>query len=101
MVTIMAAVAAERVIEGVLRWVPPGENGPTIPFDGERITAFAYVGSERGAESAIAVSGLVVGAEECAVRAEWVDGYPALAVVAGDVITLTASQRPIATLAVW
>ena len=93
-------MTADRVIEGVLRWVPPGENGPTIPFDGERITAFAHVGSERSSESAIAVSGLVAGAEECLVRAKWVDGYPALAVTAGDVITLTASQRPIATLAV-
>ena len=87
-------------VTGVLRWVPASENGPTIPFDGDRITAFARLDSDPTAESALVVRGLVAGATECSVEAEWVDGYPALATSPGDVIMLTASQRPIARITV-
>jgi hypothetical protein len=93
-------MSAPGTIEGVLRWVPAAENGPTLPFEGDRITAFAHVGSDAGAESALVVSGLIAGASEATVQARWADGYPALATAPGDTITLSASQRPIATLVV-
>jgi hypothetical protein len=75
-------------------------HGPTAPFPYERICAFAYMGSDLETESAILVEGLEPGAEECDVRAHWVDGYPELAARQGDVVTLMAAHRPIATIEV-
>ena len=43
---------------GTLRWIPAEENGPTMPFDQQHISAFAYVGDRRNDESAIVVRGL-------------------------------------------
>jgi hypothetical protein len=84
---------------GTLRWIPIDQNGPTLPFGHTRLSAFAYVGDDRQNESALVVRGIERGATESSVEAEWVDGYPALTARMGDVITLVASQRPIATLA--
>jgi hypothetical protein len=93
------ATMTATTMTGTLRWVPIEENGPTLPFDNTRLSAFAYVGDDRQNESALVVRGIELGATESSVEAEWVDGYPALAAHPGDVITLVASQRPIATLA--
>lgn len=87
-------------ILGTLTWVPPGENGPTMPFDVDQITSFAYVGDDRTSASALVVRGLAPGGAAGPVTASWVESYPELAVGAGDVITLMASQRPIATISV-
>ena len=83
---------------GTFRWIPVEQNGPTMPFDFERISAFAFVGDDMRTESAIVVRGLQRGASESSVKAQWVDGYPELDARPGDVITLVASQRPIATI---
>jgi hypothetical protein len=96
----MLDVHRSAAIVGTLVWAAPEENGPTMPYDGDAITSFAYVGDARRQESALAVSGLVPGAGECRVEARWVDTYPELDVGPGDVITLVASQRRIATIAV-
>ncbi|MBK6309488.1 MAG: hypothetical protein IPF42_02465 [Candidatus Microthrix sp.] len=85
---------------GTLRWIPAEENGPTMPFDQQHISAFAYVGDRRNDESAIVVRGLEEGTTESSVEAEWVDSYPQLTTSPGDVITLIGAQRPIATIAV-
>lgn len=85
---------------GTLRWIPAEENGPTMPFDQQHISAFAYVGDRRDDESAIVVRGLEEGTTESSVEAEWVDSYPQLTTSPGDVITLIGAQRPIATIAV-
>ena len=87
-------------LTGTLRWIPAEENGPTMPFDQQHISAFAYVGDRRNDESAIVVRGLDKDSTESSVEAEWVDSYPALSTRTGDVITLIGAQRPIATIAV-
>jgi hypothetical protein len=87
-------------LTGTLRWIPAEENGPTMPFDQQHISAFAYVGDRRDDESAIVVRGLEEGTTESSVEAEWVDSYPQLTTSPGDVITLIGAQRPIATIAV-
>jgi len=87
-------------IAGMLQWIPVEEHGPTAPFPHEYICAFAYIGSDARTESAILVEGLEPGKNECVVRARWVDGYPKLAARPGDVLTLIAAHRPIATIAV-
>ena len=87
-------------LTGTLRWIPAEENGPTMPFDQQHISAFAYVGDRRDDESAIVVRGLEEGTTESSVEAEWGDSYPQLTTSPGDVITLIGAQRPIATIAV-
>ncbi|OHV43822.1 hypothetical protein [Pseudofrankia sp. BMG5.36] len=87
-------------IAGTLHWIPMEAHGPTAPFLYKRICAFAYVGSDLQTESAILVEGLEPGKETCAVEAHWVDGYPELAASQGDVVTLIAAHRPIATIEV-
>ena len=87
-------------LTGTLRWIPAEENGPTMPFDQQHISAFAYVGDRRDDESAIVVRGLEEGTTESSVEAEWVDSYPQLTTSPGDVITLISAQRPIATISV-
>jgi hypothetical protein len=74
------------------------ENGPTTPFHSDRMSAFAYL--DPGEETAIFVTGLPDFEQSGEVQASWCDGYPSPAVTIGDVITLIASQRPIATLEV-
>ena len=85
---------------GTFHWIPAAENGPTAPFPGERITAFAYVGDGHRRDLAIRVQGLQSGGGAAEVTATWVDGYAPGEVREGDVITLVASQRPIARLEV-
>lgn len=86
-------------ISGEFRWVPAEDNGPTMPFERSRISAFAYVGDHMN-ETAVFVEGLPPAGETAPVSLRWVDGYPAPDVEPGDVITLTASQRSIATIRV-
>lgn len=86
------------VIRGEFRWVPIEQNGPSLPFDGDRLSAFAYLDPSQ--ESAIYVEGLPGAGEAGGVEARWCDGYPAPLTKAGDVITIIASQRPIATIEV-
>ena len=87
-------------IAGTLNWIPMEAHGPIAPFPHERICAFAYVGSDLQTESAILVEGLTPGEQKCAVHAHWVDGYPELRAAEGDVVTLIAAHRPIATIVV-
>lgn len=87
-------------IAGILRWIPVADNGPTMPFEHERISAFAYVGDDQRRETVLVAHGVRPGATESEVEARWVNGYPELPVRPGDLITLTASQRPIAILEV-
>lgn len=90
------------MITGRLRWVAPEDNGPTLPFERDRITTFVRALDDHGVEweSVLRVRGMVIGAVECAVTAEWVDTYPPLPVRTGTVISLLASQRAIAHLTV-
>ena len=94
-----AVTMTAMTMTGTLRWIPVDENGRTLPFGYTHLSAFAYVGDDRQHESALVIRGVARGETESLVEAAWVDGYPALAAHPGDVITLVASQRPIATLA--
>ena len=85
-------------ITGEFRWVPKEENGPSLPMGVDRLSAFAYV--DPAEESAIFVRGVPEFGQAGTVEAVWCDGYPSPATRPGDVITLIASQRPIATIEV-
>lgn len=87
-------------IVGTVSWIPASENGPTIPFNGPKLMAFAYVGDRHREDTPIVVRGLQGDGASCEVTAEWVADYAAPTVRAGDVITLVASQRPIARIEV-
>ena len=83
---------------GSFRWIPVEENGPTTPFHSDRMSTFAYL--DPSEETAIFVRGLPDFGGSGEVQARWCDGFPSPVVAAGDVITLIASQRPIATMEV-
>ncbi len=69
-----------------------------MPFVHNQISAFAYI--DPAEESAIRVEGIPGFGKTGDVLASWCDGYPTPEAHAGDVITLIASQRPIATIVV-
>ena len=85
-------------ITGSFRWVPAEENGPSLPYAHERISAYAYIDPDE--ESAIFVQGIPGFGETGEVVATWCEGYPSPVAKPGDIITLLASQRPIATIMV-
>lgn len=87
-----------KMISGSFRWVPIEENGPSQPLGVDHLSAFAYV--EPSEESAIFVRGVPEFGGSGEVEARWCEGYAAPATKEGDVITLIASQRPIATISV-
>ena len=85
---------------GTLRWIPATENGPSVPFDRPKMTAFAYVEPQRDEEGAILIRGLAQWGADCRVEVCWLPGYPIPDTNVGDVISVLASQRRIATITV-
>jgi len=85
---------------GTFHWIPAVENGPTIPFGRPKMSAFAYVEPQRDNEGALLVEGVPAQEEDAAVRARWIVGYPTPHTNVGDVVTVLAGQRPIATITV-
>lgn len=84
--------------EGTFRWIPVAENGPTLPFGRPKMAAFAYVEPRRETEGALLIHGLPGPDEAGRVTASWTAGYAIPTALPGDVVTVVASQRPIATI---
>jgi hypothetical protein len=85
---------------GVFRWIPTDDNGPTMPFDRAKMSAFAYVEPRAVEQGAVLLDGLPEPAAEGLVEGRWIDGYPCPDTRVGDTVTVIAAQRPIATVAV-
>lgn len=88
-----------RII-GNLRWIPAAENGPNIPFQLTKMSAFAYVEPNVDVEGAVLIRGLTGDGDDSRAELSWVPGYPMPETGPGDVITVLAAQRPIATIIV-
>jgi hypothetical protein len=87
-------------LTGMFRWIPAEDNGPCLPFDRPRISAFAYVEGRSDVEGALLIRDLPDQGAGAQVAAQWLSGYPLPRTEPGDVVTLIASQRPIATITV-
>jgi hypothetical protein len=94
------AEMSSKTITGNLHWIPADENGPNLPFELEKMSAFAYVEPRADVEGAVLIRGLAGDGSDSAVKVQWVPGYPVPETSAGDVITVLAAQRPIATITV-
>ena len=80
---------SSKTITGNLHWIPADENGPNLPFE-----------PRTDVEGAVLIRGLAGDGSDSAVKVQWVPGYPVPETSAGDVITVLAAQRPIATITV-
>jgi hypothetical protein len=85
---------------GTFEWIPVERNGPTSPFDRTKISAFAFVEPRWEMQGAVLIDELPAAGTHAPVEGRWLPGYPVPETRPGDTITLTASQRPIATVTV-
>jgi hypothetical protein len=85
---------------GTFAWIPVDRNGPTVPFDRPRMSAFAYVEPRWQEEGAVLIDELPAPGTTAPVEARWLPGFPVPETRRGDTVTVTASQRPIATITV-
>lgn len=89
-----------RAFTGTFHWISPADNGPSVPFDRPRMSAFAYVEPRWDVEGAVLVEHLPPADADGPVEARWLAGYSVPATQVGDTVVVTASQRPIATITV-
>jgi hypothetical protein len=87
-------------LTGAFRWIPVEENGPCVPFDRPKICAFAHVDGRPDLEGALLIRALPEPGAAAEVLARWLPEYPVPHTEPGDVVTLVAAQRPIATITI-
>jgi hypothetical protein len=85
---------------GTFHWIAAEDNGPSVPFSRPRMSAFAYVEPHWDVEGAVIIEDLPSEDVDAPVTVRWLPGYPMPVTRPGDTVTVTAAQRPIATITV-